>query len=150
MNGSSSHGGADRSQDRRGFAAVAHAHPLHVAERLWLGVGDTGTHTLLFRDPTNQQPAPFLPLRLDDCAILELIAQFKYVDWREMDEATYGQLLTACQPNPPQPSPEKGESEGTTNSQRTTTTITDQIPTMPPKILDKSPSPNLRKGQGWG
>ena len=35
----------------------------------------------LYRDPTNQRRG-FIPLRLDDCDIMDSLKQFTYVDWR--------------------------------------------------------------------
>ncbi|MDP2945829.1 MAG: TIR domain-containing protein, partial [bacterium] len=54
-------------------------------------------HTVLFRDPTNQQRR-FIPLRLDDAEIKAALKQFAYVDWREKSEAEYARLLAACRP----------------------------------------------------
>ena len=38
-------------------------------------------HSVLFRDPTNQQRR-FIPVRLDDAEIRDALKQFAYVDWR--------------------------------------------------------------------
>ncbi len=49
-------------------------------------------HSLLFRDPTNQQRR-FIPLLLADCQIPDMIAQFKYIDWREKNIENYRELI---------------------------------------------------------
>ncbi|HEX8999524.1 MAG TPA: TIR domain-containing protein, partial [Blastocatellia bacterium] len=54
-------------------------------------------HSVLFRDPTNQQRR-FIPVRLDDAEIRDALKQFAYVDWRQRSEEQYAQLLTACRP----------------------------------------------------
>jgi small GTP-binding protein len=54
-------------------------------------------HTALFRDPTNTKRR-FIPLRLDDAPIQDVLKQFAYIDWRQQDEDEYDKLLTACQP----------------------------------------------------
>jgi len=52
-------------------------------------------HTVMFRDPTNQQRR-FIPLRLDDAAIKDTLRQYAYVDWRQRADAEYERLLGAC------------------------------------------------------
>ncbi|QDV49575.1 tetratricopeptide repeat protein [Gimesia fumaroli] len=52
-------------------------------------------HTSLFRDPTNQERR-FIPLRLDDCTITDVLKQFAYVDWREKNQDQYNRLLDSC------------------------------------------------------
>jgi hypothetical protein len=54
-------------------------------------------HTALFRDPTNLKRR-FVPLRLDDAPIPDVLKQFAYVDWRQRSEAEYARLLEACRP----------------------------------------------------
>ncbi len=51
-------------------------------------------HTALFRDPTNQQRR-FIPLRIDDCDIKDLLKQFAYVDWRIASDTQYKKLLNS-------------------------------------------------------
>ena len=50
-------------------------------------------HTAIFRDPTNARRR-FIPLRLDDVEIKDLLKQFAYVDWREKSKEEYAKLLT--------------------------------------------------------
>ncbi|HRW10048.1 MAG TPA: toll/interleukin-1 receptor domain-containing protein, partial [Caldilineaceae bacterium] len=52
-------------------------------------------HTVLFRDPANSQRR-FVPLRLDDCTIPDMIAQFAYVDWRTPNDESYSKLRRVC------------------------------------------------------
>jgi small GTP-binding protein len=52
-------------------------------------------HTALFRDPTNQHRR-FIPLRIDNAPINDMLRQFAYVDWRTADESQYAKLLAAC------------------------------------------------------
>ncbi len=52
-------------------------------------------HSVLFRDPTNQQRR-FIPVRLDDAEIRDALKQFAYVDWRQRSEEQYARLLAAC------------------------------------------------------
>jgi len=52
-------------------------------------------HTALFRDPTNAKRR-FVPLRLDDTELPEILQQFSYVDWRKRSDHEYGRLLAAC------------------------------------------------------
>ena len=60
--------------------------------------------TFRFRDPLNKDRR-FIPLRLDDAPIKGSLAQFLYIDWRrEMQEAEYERLLTACMPAQATPS----------------------------------------------
>jgi WD40 repeat protein len=54
-------------------------------------------HTILFRDPTNQQRR-FIPLRLDNAPVNDTIKQFAYVDWRKKSSEQYAKLLAVCQP----------------------------------------------------
>lgn len=51
--------------------------------------------TALFRDPINIQRR-FIPLRLDNSEIPDVLKQYAYVDWREKSEKEYNKLLTAC------------------------------------------------------
>ncbi len=53
-------------------------------------------HTLLFRDPTDAQRR-FIPLLIVDCDPPDVIAQFRYVDWRTPSDEAYAGLLDACQ-----------------------------------------------------
>jgi hypothetical protein len=53
--------------------------------------------TALFRDPSNVRRR-FVPLRLDDAEIPDLLKQFAYVDWRQQSEDEYARLLEACRP----------------------------------------------------
>lgn len=55
-------------------------------------------HTALFRDPTSQQRR-FIPLRLDDAPLKDILKQFSYIDWREKDETEYLRLLGLCLPS---------------------------------------------------
>jgi WD40 repeat protein len=48
-------------------------------------------HTVLFRDPTNRKRR-FIPLRLDDSTIPDMIGQFAYVDWRHNTAEQYTRL----------------------------------------------------------
>jgi len=52
-------------------------------------------HTALFRDPTNAQRS-FIPLRLDDAEIKDILKQFAYVDWRQKSNEEYTKLLSIC------------------------------------------------------
>ena len=52
-------------------------------------------HTLLFRDPTNEKRR-FIPLLIEDCTMPDIIAQFKYIDWRMRSDEEYGKLLASC------------------------------------------------------
>ncbi len=52
--------------------------------------------TLPFRTATNQRR--FVPLRLDECAIPEMIAQYEYIDWRTPNEESYTKLHRVCRP----------------------------------------------------
>lgn len=54
-------------------------------------------HSVLFRDPTNQQRR-FIPVRLDDAEVRDALKQFAYVDWRQRSEEQYARLLAACRP----------------------------------------------------
>ncbi|MFN8001764.1 MAG: SUMF1/EgtB/PvdO family nonheme iron enzyme [Acidobacteriota bacterium] len=53
-------------------------------------------HSVLFRDPTNQQRR-FIPVRLDNAEIKDTLRQFNYVDWRYRSPKEYARLLAACQ-----------------------------------------------------
>lgn len=53
-------------------------------------------HSVLFRDPTNQQRR-FIPLRLDDAEIRDALKQFAYVDWRQRSEEVYANLPPRAQ-----------------------------------------------------
>ena len=52
-------------------------------------------HTLLFRDPTNEQRR-FVPLLLEDCERPDVIAQFLHIDWRVKGDSAYAKLLNSC------------------------------------------------------
>jgi small GTP-binding protein len=52
-------------------------------------------HTLLFRDPTNAHRR-FIPLLIEDCTMPDIIAQFKYIDWRARSGEAYETLLASC------------------------------------------------------
>lgn len=54
-------------------------------------------HTALFRDPTNAERR-FIPLRLDDAEITDMLKQFAYIDWRQKAPEQYARLLAACRP----------------------------------------------------
>ncbi len=54
-------------------------------------------HTAMFRDPTNSQRR-FIPLRLDDTEIKEILKQYAYVDWRQRSDEEYARLLARCRP----------------------------------------------------
>src|ERR1044072_6860996 len=54
-------------------------------------------HTCLFRDPINAHRR-FIPLRLDDSDIKDLLKQFAYVDWRQKSSTQYARLLEVCRP----------------------------------------------------
>lgn len=53
-------------------------------------------HSLLFRDPTNEQRR-FVPLLLEDCELPAMIAQFLHIDWRVKEDAAYRKLLASCE-----------------------------------------------------
>jgi len=54
------------------------------------------SHTFRFRDPLNKERI-FLPLRLDNSPIKGTLAQYPYIDWRQMDhEQAYAKLLETC------------------------------------------------------
>lgn len=54
--------------------------------------------TLRFRDPLNQERR-FIPLRLDDAPIKGPLAQFAFINWRQVDrEREYAKLLDTCRP----------------------------------------------------
>jgi small GTP-binding protein len=52
-------------------------------------------HTVLFRDPTNQERR-FIPLRLDESEITNILRQFAYVDWRQKSKEQYDRLVASC------------------------------------------------------
>ena len=52
-------------------------------------------HTVMFRDPTNQERR-FIPLRLDDGPIKDILKQFAYIDWRKQEQQQYERLRKAC------------------------------------------------------
>ncbi len=54
-------------------------------------------HTALFRDPTNFSRR-FIPLRLDDSPVKDVLKQFSYIDWRQQSDQEYARLLMACRP----------------------------------------------------
>lgn len=54
-------------------------------------------HTVLFRDPTNKERR-FIPIRLDDEPITDVLKQFAYVDWRRQSNEEFSRLVSACQP----------------------------------------------------
>jgi hypothetical protein len=56
-------------------------------------------HTALFRDPTNTQ-RHFIPVRVDEIEINEMLRQFSYVDWRHRSPGEYSKLLRACSQAP--------------------------------------------------
>ncbi len=63
-------------------------------------------HTFHFLDPHNEDRR-IISVRLDNAPLPRLLAQFKYVDWREQSEQAYSELLDAFRvpnPSPPQPS----------------------------------------------
>jgi tricorn protease-like protein len=71
-------------------------------------------HTALYRDPTNADRR-FIPLRLDDAKIKDMLKQFAFVDWRQKSDKEYEKLLMTCRPAPEEttvPTPPKGESLG--------------------------------------
>ena len=52
-------------------------------------------HTAIFRDPANDERR-FIPVRLDDATIPELLRQYAYVDWRKRAREQYQKLRKAC------------------------------------------------------
>jgi TIR domain-containing protein len=54
-------------------------------------------HAVMFRDLSNQERR-FIPLRLDDAEIKDVLKQFAYVDWRQRSNEEYARLLLACRP----------------------------------------------------
>lgn len=52
-------------------------------------------HAALFRDPTNAERR-FIPLRLDDVEIKNILRQFAYIDWRNKSDEEYHKMLTIC------------------------------------------------------
>jgi len=59
-------------------------------------------HARIFRDPTNSERR-LIPMRLDGARIPDLLAQYRYVDWRAPSETEYVILLTQIlgRPVPP-------------------------------------------------
>ena len=55
-------------------------------------------HTALFRDPSNSERR-FVPLRLDDVQLPDVLKPFAYVDWRAGEEEEYLRLLKVCRPS---------------------------------------------------
>lgn len=51
----------------------------------------------MFRDPINQLRR-FIPLRLDDAEIKDVLKQFAHVDWRQKADEEYAKLLATCRP----------------------------------------------------
>src|SRR5262245_9321350 len=51
-------------------------------------------HTALYRDPTNALRR-FIPLRLDDTAIPDMLKQYAHIDWLRPTDEEYAKLLTA-------------------------------------------------------
>ena len=51
-------------------------------------------HSMLFRDPTNEERR-FIPLLIKDCTPPDIIAQFAHIDWRTSSDVAYERLLVA-------------------------------------------------------
>jgi acyl carrier protein len=68
--------------------------------------------TVLFRSPTNSERR-FIPLLLADCELPDTLRRYKYVDFRQDEEAAFKELLTACRV------PAKGTPEISPNTLRT-------------------------------
>lgn len=66
----------------------------HAFSSEWIGLE---RHTAIFRDPTNQDRR-FIPLRLDDAEINDVLKQYAYVEWRESPTEEYNHLLSVCRP----------------------------------------------------
>jgi TIR domain-containing protein len=56
-------------------------------------------HAAIFRDPANRHRR-FIPLRLDDVDVGDMLRQFAYVDWRHPTDGEYAKLLAALRPAP--------------------------------------------------
>jgi hypothetical protein len=56
------------------------------------------TQVVLFQNPTNSQRR-FVPVRIDDAEIRDILKPFSYVDWRQRSEDEYSRLLDACRPS---------------------------------------------------
>ena len=70
--------------------------------------------TIMFRDPMNKSRR-FVPIRLDESPIKDILKQFAYVDWQQKKDENYQKLLKACQPK----ASEKAVAhEGTEESER--------------------------------
>ncbi len=66
----------------------------HGFESEWAAV-ESGAFR--FRDPANKDRR-FIPLRLDDADIPDMLRQFAYVDWSERSDDEYTRLKVACRP----------------------------------------------------
>src|SRR5581483_3563807 len=53
--------------------------------------------TVLFRDPSNVDRR-FIPLLLADCELPDALRRYKYVDFRQEEDAAFEELLSACRP----------------------------------------------------
>src|SRR5581483_9586394 len=53
--------------------------------------------TVLFRDPSNVDRR-FIPLLLADCELPDALRRYKYVDFRQEENAAFEELLNACRP----------------------------------------------------
>jgi TIR domain len=53
-------------------------------------------HTVMFRDPTNEQRR-FIPVRMDDADIKDPLKHFSYIDWRHKENEQYERLLRAIE-----------------------------------------------------
>lgn len=54
--------------------------------------------TTLFRDPVNKQRR-FIPVRIDNLDIKDILKQYAYIDWRNKSEEQYLKLLEICKLN---------------------------------------------------
>jgi len=52
-------------------------------------------HTLPFRDSANAQRR-LVPVQIEACKLPEAIAAFRYIDWRDQDQAAYRRILANC------------------------------------------------------
>ncbi|MEM7127721.1 MAG: TIR domain-containing protein, partial [Chloroflexota bacterium] len=103
------------------------------------------SHTFLFRDPANEARR-FVPLRLDECDIPDMLAQFLYIDWQGPDLDAQTQLIISCSP-PTQLNTESVEatpvesqqSESIESARPNPSTIRHQP--SPQSLLPHSPSP---------
>src|SRR6185503_1301080 len=73
----------------------------HAFESEWAAL-ESGTFR--FRDPTNKERR-FIPLRLDDVEIKDMLKQFAYVDWRKKAKNEYERLVGASRLIPSAPKP---------------------------------------------